>query len=1338
MTATKEHDVFISYRHADSGAAERLEALLRERGLTVWRDQTNQLPGDDIELEVRDALNAAEAVIVLWSKSSATSRWVQFEANVARMARIAIPLRVDDVEISALPSRFHNSLFADLADVLADPTRVIQKVRELRDARVATAPLRRVSEQGLPRTLNKFIARADELDMLRDAWAAGAPKALSFVAAGGAGKTALTRAFLDELVKIGFGGAEAIFAFSFDSQGTDEKRQGSSDRFFSEGLEFFGVDPQSFDTVRKRAAKLAEILQQKRALLILDGVEPMQEPRGDNEHGRFRDDAMREFLIQLARLNRGLCVVTSRLPIKDLAGFDDALAREILLPNLPLEDAVELLRGFGIDYPPAQMEKICRDYGQVVHDPDRPASQDFRCHAKAIAMIGAFLKQRFRNLRVAPSDKEIVDAFAMPDDLFLGIRDEELKKEPGYAVYKMMRRYEILYKERVRAGQVVEVKSQPGRQLLLMRLMGLFDRPASWGAFQAVLAAPPIPGLTDRLDEISEAMWISAINALREDGLFNPTPDGSPTVLDADHELDAHPLIREYFKRRLEVSAPEATREAHRRLYDFYRYQGLPAAFQEKVAYGLLGLKTGYSEHFDMLWNGLLDGSLAEGYRVQIPPSVARADQDALKVAAQLIDGPEWREALTAFLPTDEAGMLPLFAAIAHGCAAARHDEAFQEVYWPRVARGNEGYAVHKLGLYGSELSAVAHFFAEPFAEPADGLPPARQGLLFNRAGFMLRALGRLSEAVAPFRGALSAFESMGDPKEIAVAASNLSELLLVLGRLGDAPSGAAGAVSTAAQSVAYADRSGDAFERMSNRTTHADALHHQGDLAGAARLFEEAEALQRERQPDLPLLYSLPGARWCDLKLAQGRREEAQARAEYALPLGQRNNWLVDIGLNTLTLGRAAHHRAREGASRFPEALALLDRAVEALLAAGTGDQIPKGYLARAACRREAGDAAGAAQDLDAARDIARRGGMRLFLVDCAGEAAWRALEREDLDAASKEIAFVGQEIEAIGCGRRKPDLALLRAALAGAEGDRAALLTHLGDLIETIRRDNLWSIMPDVDRLAEAHGLSELDQIRAEMRDQRARFDAEEDAKFEKARAYPDGLDDDVIDGRLANPNFRARLAAANEQVGLPKLEDVSLERRREMARQFITQIERAQEKQPSKPSVDPASIPDEMVAQALGDAQFRATVDRIHEQMGQPKLAELSPEDQRQAARSVLAAMAAAQQKQEQTREPPEVAPLPDALVDQMLADQGIRDLLARVYRDNNVAAPFEQIPRETHANALAQLVAQGVVQVGDTPQDAAEESAPEPAAPRGPLPPDLLKKWSGVLSRRRGDD
>ena len=92
-----------------------------------------------------------------------------------------------------------------------------------------------------------------------------------------------------------------------------------------------------------------------------------------------------------------------------------------------------------------------------------------------------------------------------------------------------------------------------------------------------------------------------------------------------------------------------------------------------------------------------------------------------------------------------------------------------------------------------------------------------------------------------------------------------------------------AGAVRYAAQSVELADRSGDAFADGC-RTTLADALHQAGDVEKADAAFREAEAMQAERQPEFPLLYSLPGYWYCDLLLGGGQYAEVQRRASQTL----------------------------------------------------------------------------------------------------------------------------------------------------------------------------------------------------------------------------------------------------------------------------------------------------------------------------------------------------------------------------------------------------------------------------------------------------------------------
>ncbi|MFO1359856.1 hypothetical protein [Plasticicumulans sp.] len=76
-------------------------------------------------------------------------------------------------------------------------------------------------------------------------------------------------------------------------------------------------------------------------------------------------------------------------------------------------------------------------------------------------------------------------------------------------------------------------------------------------------------------------------------------------------------------------------------------------------------------------------------------------------------------------------------------------------MYRDRINRRGEFYATSKLGLYGTELSAVAHFFREPWRTPvaAPALSDSDRAWLLAEAAFDLRALGRLTEAVEPGGG---------------------------------------------------------------------------------------------------------------------------------------------------------------------------------------------------------------------------------------------------------------------------------------------------------------------------------------------------------------------------------------------------------------------------------------------------------------------------------------------------------------------------------------------------------------------------------------------------------
>ena len=129
-----------------------------------------------------------------------------------------------------------------------------------------------VDTSALPNTsLVKLRGREPELAELDAAWADPGIHVFSIVAWGGQGKTALVSHWVDQLRAEGGRGAEVILGWSFYDQGTKE-RATSADRFLDWALKKLGL-PDPGPRAPLKAEKIAEALQARRVLLILDGID---------------------------------------------------------------------------------------------------------------------------------------------------------------------------------------------------------------------------------------------------------------------------------------------------------------------------------------------------------------------------------------------------------------------------------------------------------------------------------------------------------------------------------------------------------------------------------------------------------------------------------------------------------------------------------------------------------------------------------------------------------------------------------------------------------------------------------------------------------------------------------------------------------------------------------------------------------------------------------------------------------------------------------------------------------------------------------------------------------
>jgi tetratricopeptide (TPR) repeat protein len=357
------------------------------------------------------------------------------------------------------------------------------------------------------------------------------------------------------------------------------------------------------------------------------------------------------------------------------------------------------------------------------------------------------------------------------------------------------------------------------------------------------------------------------------------------------------------------------------------------------------------------------------------------------------------------YRPESLEEMRPLVFAVYHGCRAGRYEDAIENVYRDRMLRGNEGYLLKKLDAFGTNLSLVADFFETPWTQTVAAIAPSRQSWLFGIAGFALRAVGRLADAVEPMQAAINVSLDLEDWSSVARCYVSLSELHLSVGNVPET-------VEAAQRAVDFNERGRDEplGLRLIPRTNLAFALQQSGELSEAGRLFAEAELLHAESNRTHPILYSISGYRYCDLLLIQGQTAEVRRRAYQTLRWAEELRLPLNIGLDHLSLGRAHIPDSAESTHH-------LDQAVDFLRRAGQLDYLPLALLAR-----------GTPQDLAEVFRIATRSGMRLHLTDYHLASARLALLNGDRTQAREHFTKAETLIQETGYHRRDSDLAELR----------------------------------------------------------------------------------------------------------------------------------------------------------------------------------------------------------------------------------------------------------------------------------------------------------------------
>jgi tetratricopeptide (TPR) repeat protein len=447
---------FISRAGEDSAVARWIAGVLEGAGHTTTIQDFDFQTGSVVE-HIRRGMDAADQFLFVLSPRYLAKPYTLRELDSAIASLVPmIPVRVQECE---LPHPIKDMIWVEFVGA-DEETRRDRLLGALAPARARTGALRTFISK-LPAADPNVFGRESQTGWLEQAWSGERVNFAQIVAPGGTGKTALVsrwyRGHLDDAT---------IFGWSFYSQGTGEERQTSSDPFFTEALRWFGITVGATESVYAKVDALAARLRRERVLLILDGIEPLQDPSGG-----LRDTALKALLEELAARNAGLVLCTTRVRLTDVP--DEAgRARSLELENLDPTDGARYLEHLGVQGEERELQDASAAYGN---------------HALALTLLGTYLSTFCDgDIRRRTDIREL--------------QVEETKA--GRHARKVMASYARMYDGRP--------------ELEILKGLGYFDRPAEAAALRLVMR------------EMAERPYRAALKSLKDARLV--LSDGGDTI----------------------------------------------------------------------------------------------------------------------------------------------------------------------------------------------------------------------------------------------------------------------------------------------------------------------------------------------------------------------------------------------------------------------------------------------------------------------------------------------------------------------------------------------------------------------------------------------------------------------------------------------------------------------------------------------------------------------------------------------------------------------------------------------------------------------------------------
>ncbi|HKY54097.1 MAG TPA: TIR domain-containing protein, partial [Anaerolineales bacterium] len=164
MSTSSGRHFFISYSRTDTRQKQNIVKELRARGINLWVDIENLIPGTPAwEQEVERAIRGAAGIIVLLSPESNNSEWVRREISFAEQNdKYLFPVLIYGDEDDSIPLRLSNHQRVDLrrnyesgldglADALKDHLNITKEIKrqERKSVTITVDDLKKFALPGL-------------------------------------------------------------------------------------------------------------------------------------------------------------------------------------------------------------------------------------------------------------------------------------------------------------------------------------------------------------------------------------------------------------------------------------------------------------------------------------------------------------------------------------------------------------------------------------------------------------------------------------------------------------------------------------------------------------------------------------------------------------------------------------------------------------------------------------------------------------------------------------------------------------------------------------------------------------------------------------------------------------------------------------------------------------------------------------------------------------------------------------------------------------------------------------------------------------------------------------